>query len=171
MPRQQVVEFADSVVGNSLDDEAQISFRVEAIEFRRTDQAVNRGGTITAGIRTGKQEVLSAKRHCAQCPFRRIVVDLDAPIRGIANQCLPMLQGIADGVGLQIEDDGEKLSTDYQHGLGLSLIDVYTSQFGGAFKLENAKDGVVLRASLKFEPVTVREVLNAKIATRLDKNL
>ena len=58
MPRQQVVEFADSVVGNSLDDEAQISFRVEAIEFRRTDQAVNRGGTITAGIRTGKQEVL-----------------------------------------------------------------------------------------------------------------
>ena len=72
---------------------------------------------------------------------------------------------------VQIEDDGEKLSTDYQHGLGLSLIDVYTSQFGGAFKLENAKDGVVLRASLKFEPVTVREVLNAKIATRLDKNL
>lgn len=71
---------------------------------------------------------------------------------------------------VQIEDDGEKLSTDYQHGLGLSLVDVYTSQFDGDFKLENTKDGVVLRATLKFEPVTVREVVNAKIATRFNKN-
>jgi hypothetical protein len=61
IPRQQVVEFADSVVSNSLDDEAQISFRVEVVEFRRADQAVNRGGTITAGIRAGKQEILASK--------------------------------------------------------------------------------------------------------------
>ena len=59
MPRQQVVEFADSVVGNSLDDEPEIGFRVEAIELRRTDQAVNRSSPLTAGIRAGKQEVLS----------------------------------------------------------------------------------------------------------------
>jgi hypothetical protein len=31
IPRQQVVKFADSIVNNSLDDETQISFRVEAI--------------------------------------------------------------------------------------------------------------------------------------------
>lgn len=71
---------------------------------------------------------------------------------------------------VQIEDDGEKLLTDFQHGLGLSLIDIYTSQFGGDFKLKNTKDGVVLRATLKFEPITIREVVNAKIATRLNKN-
>ena len=34
IPRQKVVEFADSVVGNPLDDETQISFRVEIVEFR-----------------------------------------------------------------------------------------------------------------------------------------
>lgn len=62
-PRQQVVELADSVVSNSLDDEAQISFRVEVVEFRRADQAVNRCGTLAAGIRTGKQEILASQRY------------------------------------------------------------------------------------------------------------
>jgi hypothetical protein len=42
-----------------LDDEPEIGFRVEAIELRRTDQAVDGGGPIIAGIRAGKQEILS----------------------------------------------------------------------------------------------------------------
>jgi len=39
VPRQQVVEFADSAISNSLDDETQIGFRVEVVEFRRVELA------------------------------------------------------------------------------------------------------------------------------------
>ena len=51
--------------GDPLDDETQIGFGVEAVELGRADQAVNRGCTITAGIGTGKQEILSPKRQFA----------------------------------------------------------------------------------------------------------
>lgn len=74
-------------------------------------------------------------------------------------------------IHIEIKDNGEKLPTGFKYGLGLTLIGVYSSQFGGDFKLENTTDGVVLRASLKFEPTTVREVLTAKISAAKSKKL
>jgi hypothetical protein len=42
------------MVSDAPNDATQVGFRIDAIEFGRTDQAVNRSSALTARIRTGK---------------------------------------------------------------------------------------------------------------------
>ncbi len=44
----------------------QVRLRVQVVQFGRTDQAVNGGGAIAAGIGTGEETVLAAGRHRTQ---------------------------------------------------------------------------------------------------------
>lgn len=48
MPRQQGVDLVDRMLGDALEDMAQIGFGIEAVECSRADQAVDRGGTFAA---------------------------------------------------------------------------------------------------------------------------
>ena len=48
------------MVGDALQHLVQIGVRIEAIELGRADQAVNRGGPLTAGIGAGEQVVLAS---------------------------------------------------------------------------------------------------------------
>ncbi len=98
VPRQQVADAVDRVIRDARNDETQISLGIKPVESGRADQAVECRGPFAAGIRSGEQEVLSPQRHGAQCPFSGVVVDLDPSIRNVADQRLPMIQGIADGV-------------------------------------------------------------------------
>ena len=59
-PGQKVGDPIDWMIGDALDDETQIGFGVEAVEFGRADQAVDGSGAFAAGIRPGKQIVLAA---------------------------------------------------------------------------------------------------------------
>src|ERR1700724_644788 len=78
---------------------AQKRFGIEAVQFGAAQQAVESRSSLTAGITAGEQEVLTPKRNAPQRSFRRIVVDLDAPVLTIAPQRLPAGQRIADRFG------------------------------------------------------------------------
>jgi len=46
----------------------------------------------------------------------------------------------------------------------LTLFDIYSSNFGGRFSLENSQDGVVMRMVLMFTPVSVKDLVAQKKA-------
>jgi hypothetical protein len=80
VPGQQLFDPVDGMVGDTGQHFAQIGFGIESIEFRRTDQAVDRRCPFSYGIRTRKQVVLPTQGHPAQRALRRVVVDLDVAI-------------------------------------------------------------------------------------------
>ena len=77
------------MLGDTSNNETQIGFRIEAVEFRRTDQTVDGRRAFTAGIGTGEQEVFPAQSDGALRPLGGIVVDLDQAIGGIPNKRRP----------------------------------------------------------------------------------
>ena len=64
-PRQQFGDLIDGMLGDTLNDETQIGFRVETVEFRRTDQTVDGRRAFAPGIGAGEQEVLPSQRDRA----------------------------------------------------------------------------------------------------------
>ena len=50
------------MVGDLLQDAAEIEFRIESVELGRSEQAINRSGAFTTGIGASKQIVLAAQR-------------------------------------------------------------------------------------------------------------
>src|SRR5262245_32107598 len=98
-PWQQFFDAIDRVIGDVLDDVAQVGFRIHTVELGRSDQAVDRGSTSTAGIGTTEQVVLSSEGYGAQCSLGGIVVDLDASVVAIPSQRRPAREHIADRLG------------------------------------------------------------------------
>lgn len=47
------------MIRNSAKDVGQVRRGIDAAEFSRPDQAVNRSGALAAGIRSGEKEILS----------------------------------------------------------------------------------------------------------------
>ena len=72
------------MVGNALQHLAQIRLRVQAVQFRRADQAIDGGTPFAAGIRTREQIVLPAQSDSPQGTFGGVVVDFDVPVFGEA---------------------------------------------------------------------------------------
>ena len=66
---------------------------------------------------------------------------------------------VGNSIEITVEDNGSKLLGPVSAGLGLTLFDIYSSNFGGRFSLENSQEGVVMRMILMFTPVTVREAI------------
>ena len=50
IPRQQFLDTVHRMIGDALQDVAQIEFRIETVEFGRAEQAVNGRGAFAAGI-------------------------------------------------------------------------------------------------------------------------
>ena len=61
VPRQQLVNVVDLVVGDAREHVPQIGFGIDAIEFRGADQAVDRSGSFTASILSREQVILPAQ--------------------------------------------------------------------------------------------------------------
>ena len=59
VPRQELVDTRNRMVGDARDHFAHKRWQIEPVEFGRSQQAVDRSGTITAGVATGEQIVLS----------------------------------------------------------------------------------------------------------------
>jgi hypothetical protein len=97
VPGQQFLDAVDGMVGDTRQHLAQIGFGIDTVEFRRTNQAVDRRRPLPASIRSGKQVVLSAQSHAPQRAFGSVVVDFDVAIFYIAGQCLPAGECVADG--------------------------------------------------------------------------
>lgn len=62
------------MVGDALQNLAQVAFGVQAVELGRAQQGVERRRTLSAAIRAGKQVVLPPNRNRAQRPFGRRVM-------------------------------------------------------------------------------------------------
>jgi signal transduction histidine kinase len=69
---------------------------------------------------------------------------------------------VGNSIEITVEDNGSKLSEPVTPGLGLTLFDIYSSNFGGRFSLENTQDGVAMRVVLMFTPVNVKEAIAQK---------
>jgi len=89
IPGQQLADAADVVVGDLGEHRPQVEFRVEAVELGRADEAVERGGTISACVGAGEQVILAAESHGAECSFGRAVVYLQLAIVDVAREGTP----------------------------------------------------------------------------------
>jgi hypothetical protein len=56
------------MLGDPFDDMPQIGLWIEPVKFRRADQAVDRGGSLAAGVGAGEEIIFSAQGHRTQ-PF------------------------------------------------------------------------------------------------------
>jgi hypothetical protein len=65
MPGQQIVDPVDRVVGDAGEDVAQVRLRIEAVQGRGLDERVENRGPTTAGVRAGKEVILTAQRDRA----------------------------------------------------------------------------------------------------------
>ena len=54
IPRQQVCYSVHGMISDARQDISQIPFGIESVEFRRSDQAVDVGGTFGAAIGAGE---------------------------------------------------------------------------------------------------------------------
>lgn len=57
VPRQQVVNSVDRMIGDAGEDIAKIGFRIEAVELRGLDERQNGGGALAVLVRSGEQPV------------------------------------------------------------------------------------------------------------------
>lgn len=69
MPRQELLDTIDRVLGNVLEYVAQIGIGIQPIEPGSANQRVDRGRAPPARIGASEQIVLSAQRYRAQRPF------------------------------------------------------------------------------------------------------
>ena len=64
VPGQQFGDAVDGVVGDAREHIAQVGFGIKAVEFGRSDQAIDSGGALAAGIGATKQVVLAIMCTC-----------------------------------------------------------------------------------------------------------
>lgn len=55
IPWQEVVELADGLVGDALENVLEVELGVEAVELCRSEQGVDGGGTFTACVRSSEE--------------------------------------------------------------------------------------------------------------------
>ena len=66
VPGQKFLDLAHRMIGDSGEDMRQVGFRIDAVEFGRTDQAVHGRGPIAARVRSCKHVVLPSERNRTQ---------------------------------------------------------------------------------------------------------
>src|SRR4029077_14173484 len=80
-------------------DVSQITFRIDSVQFRCSDQAIDRRGTFSSSIRSREQVILSAQSYSAQRSLRSIVVDFQVTIVAVAQQGFPSSQRVTNRNG------------------------------------------------------------------------
>jgi hypothetical protein len=61
VPGQEFRYAVDRVIGDAAQDVAEVGLRVQAVQFGRTYQAVDRSGALTARVRPGEEIVLPSE--------------------------------------------------------------------------------------------------------------
>src|SRR5215813_2266058 len=77
----------------------QVSFGVDTVQLRRSDQAVERCGTLPTAVRSSEQVVLPPKSHGTQRSFGSVVVDLQPSIMAVAHQRFPSSKSVTNRRG------------------------------------------------------------------------
>ena len=63
VPRQEVVEAADRMVGDACEDVSEPSLRTDVVALRCLDEGVDDAGTLTVAIGAAEQPSLPAERY------------------------------------------------------------------------------------------------------------
>jgi hypothetical protein len=58
LPRQQLIDTIDRMLGDAADHLTQVGLGVEAVEFARADQAVDCRRTLASRVRARNEEIL-----------------------------------------------------------------------------------------------------------------
>ena len=69
LPREQVLDAVDGMLGDAREHLAQVLFWVQVVEFRGADQTVEGGGALSAPIGTCEEIILAPQRDGSQRPF------------------------------------------------------------------------------------------------------
>src|SRR5439155_19514831 len=99
VPWQEFGDAIDGVIGDAGQDGTQIRLGIETIELGGFDERVDGSSPLAAGIGSGEEIILAAKRNAADRSLGGIVVDLDAAIMDVADQGIPTANGVAYGFG------------------------------------------------------------------------
>ena len=77
VPGKQFLDSADRMISDLRQHGAEVEFRIQSVELRRSDQGIHRGGAFAATVGTCEQEVFAPKSDGAQRPLGGAVVDLE----------------------------------------------------------------------------------------------
>ena len=80
MPGKQLLDAVDGMVGDALEDFAQVGFGVEAVELGGSYERVEGGGAFAARVGACEEIVAAAHGDGTEGAFGSGVVDLDAAI-------------------------------------------------------------------------------------------
>jgi hypothetical protein len=89
VPRQQLFDAVDRVIGDALEHLAQVRLGIQPVELGRLHEATDRRRTLATCIGAEEQVVLATQPDATQRALGGIVVDLDGPVVAVAPQRLP----------------------------------------------------------------------------------
>jgi hypothetical protein len=61
IPGQQILDAVDQVIGDLFEHAAEVEFRIKPVQFRRSQQRIDRGCTFATRIGPTEQEILPAQ--------------------------------------------------------------------------------------------------------------
>src|SRR5882672_9375429 len=92
IPRQQLLDAIDRMIGDALEYVVQIALRVDVIKFATFHETINDRRTLTAGVGSEEQIIASPGTDSTNGTLRDIIVDLQSTVLGIAAQGIPAVQ-------------------------------------------------------------------------------
>lgn len=98
IPRQQFIDAVGWVTGDARDEAAEICLGVEAAEFGGFDDGVDGGGAVVSAVGAGEGPVFASDGQGTDSAFGSVVADVETSVSGVARQCVPAREGIADGL-------------------------------------------------------------------------
>ena len=99
MPRQQVGDLPSGMVGDTGENVGEVELRVEAVKLGGFDQRVHGGGTVTAGIGTDEEIILTTDCDTAQRALGGIVVKSQSSVVEATAECEAATAHVAEGGG------------------------------------------------------------------------
>src|SRR5579872_6080554 len=99
IPGQQLVQPMSRMGGDADEDIREPGLRVDAVHFRRDDEAVHSCGAPPSAIRAAEQPGLPSKSDASQAPFGGIVGETHASIFQEQREARPSLQDVVERLG------------------------------------------------------------------------
>src|SRR4051794_17380608 len=96
-------QFAEPAVGPVVDElgqhVGQVSMRIDAMQFAGLDQRGEHGPVFCPFVAASEQSIFSVESERAHALLDGIGVDLDAAVVEEAQQPIPLIEAVADGLG------------------------------------------------------------------------
>src|SRR5262245_50316221 len=92
VPRQELVELVDGVLGNARQYVGEPRLRINVVHLRRNNDAVHGSSAPAPAIGSCEKPGLTAQRDTPQSPFRGVVIEADATIIEKACECSPAFE-------------------------------------------------------------------------------